>query len=608
MKYQFSYRGDVYMPKQTFIVSFLLSVSLFIASPAFAKRIALIIGNDDYTNVSKLQKAVNDATAVASTLEDTGFQILLEKNADRQSMNRLLGKLSAKIEVGDEVLFYFSGHGVAVRGENYLLPTDIPPIVPNLEHSISKEAFSEDEIISLMKERGAKVSIMIIDACRNNPFPKGGTRSVGRSVGLARTKAPAEGTFIMYSAGIGQEALDRLSDDDKNPNSIFTRNLLPLLKAPGLDITQMTKGLRIDVRDLALKAAAPHQNHKQFPAYYDQMEGNFYFVPGSEGKTTKIIERQNGADETLWKTIENSKKASDFEFYLSEHPKGRYSSLVKLKIKQLKETKVAIGIYPKKKPFTRSSKPGDTFKDCDDCPEMVVVPAGEFMMGSKEDEQSRQDDEGPRRKVKIQNIFSVGKFEVKFHEWDACVKDGGCLTYLPSDQGWGRLNRPVINVSWEDADLFVSWLSRKTGKIYRLLTEAEWEYVARAQTQTPFWWGHTISTYQANYNGNYSYIGSVGKYRKKTVPVDSFVPNAFGLYNVHGNVLEWVEGCWDNNYLGAPKDGTVENHLGDCSKRILRGGSWFHPPNYLRSAQRLMAEKDYRHESIGFRVARTLKE
>ncbi len=266
----------------------------------------------------------------------------------------------------------------------------------------------------------------------------------------------------------------------------------------------------------------------------------------------------------------------------------------------------AIGNSPDKNPLTRSYGPGDTFKDCDDCPEMVVVPPGKFMMGAPMSEENSYKDERPLHMVTIPAKFAVGKFEVTFEEWDVCVKDGGCNEYRPSDKGWGRGNRPVINVSWNDAKAYVHWLSRKTKKTYRLLSEAEWEYVARANTQTPFWWGKSISTGQANYNGNSTFNGSEGKYRKKTVPVDSFEANEFGLYNVHGNVLEWVEDCWHKNYQGAPKNGSAWTKGGDCFKRVLRGGSWNGDAEVLRSASRYWDIVDNRYFIIGFRVARTL--
>ena len=250
---------------------------------------------------------------------------------------------------------------------------------------------------------------------------------------------------------------------------------------------------------------------------------------------------------------------------------------------------------------------GERFSDCSVCPEMVVVPAGSFLMGSPISEKKRDDDEGPVHRVTIPQPFAVGRYEVTFDQWDACVADGGC-SHVPDDYGWGRGNRPVINVSWHDAGEYVDWLSHKTGKRYRLLSEAEWEYAARAGTRGPFHFGETISTDQANYNGNLHLDGSFagGLNRARTVSVGSFPGNAFGLHDVHGNVWELVEDCLHGSYDGAPSDGSAWTSGGDCDYRVLRGGSWSSLPWGLRSAFRGWGEAGFRYYDYGFRVARTL--
>jgi formylglycine-generating enzyme required for sulfatase activity len=249
------------------------------------------------------------------------------------------------------------------------------------------------------------------------------------------------------------------------------------------------------------------------------------------------------------------------------------------------------------------------FKDLAVGPEMVVVPAGSFIMGSPQSEEGRREDEGPQHKVTFAKPFAVGRFAVTFDEWDACVVDGGGNGYKPKDEGWswGRGRRPVINVSWHDAKAYVAWLAKKTGKPYRLLSEAEWEYVARAGTNTPFWWGNSISTDQANYWGKATYgNGVVGKDRQRAVTVNSFEPNPWGLYQVHGNVYEWSEDYYyDDGYSGAPTDGSVWTN-GHRSRRVLRGGCWSSSPRGLRSASRGGFTPDVRNSGLGFRVGRTL--
>ena len=241
------------------------------------------------------------------------------------------------------------------------------------------------------------------------------------------------------------------------------------------------------------------------------------------------------------------------------------------------------------------SRPGRRFRDCAECPQMVVIPAGSFMMGSPESEEGRYDGEGPAHRVEIGEPLAVGVYEVTFEEWDACVAAGGCGGYRPGDRGWGRGKRPVINVSWEDADSYVRWLSRKTGEEYRLLSEAEWEYAARAGTRTRYSFGDAITESDANYGGN---IG-------KTQPAGSYRANGYGLYDMHGNVYEWVEDCWNGSYRGAPTDGKAWKS-GDCSRRVLRGGSWNFNPRNLRSANRNWFVTGIRSSNFGFRVARTL--
>jgi formylglycine-generating enzyme required for sulfatase activity len=254
----------------------------------------------------------------------------------------------------------------------------------------------------------------------------------------------------------------------------------------------------------------------------------------------------------------------------------------------------------------RMLEPKETFTDCNNCPEMVVMPAGKFIMGSPDGEQGHNPDESPRHSVTFALQFAVGRFAVTFDEWDACVAEDGCNGYKPADHGWGRGRRPVTNVSWDDAKAYVAWLSKKTGKPYRLLSEAEREYVTRAGTTSAFWWGSSMSTSQANYDGDFTYgDGTTGEYRGKTEVVESFSPNPWGLYQVHGNSYDWVEDCYHDSYRGAPSDGSTWISE-DCSFRVARGGSWIDDPRSLRSAYKLRLATATRFRNLGFRVGMTL--
>jgi formylglycine-generating enzyme required for sulfatase activity len=243
------------------------------------------------------------------------------------------------------------------------------------------------------------------------------------------------------------------------------------------------------------------------------------------------------------------------------------------------------------------ASPGQVFRDCAQCPVMVVVPAGSFLMGSPQGE--GDEDEYPQHNVTVQKPFGVGKYEITYDEWDACVAGGGC-TEEQSDFGWGRRGRPAIAVNWNDAQQYIRWLSKRSGKLYRLLSEAEWEYAARAGTSTRYPWGDDPGTNRANFRGSGSRWSG-----KRTSPVGSFEPNAFGLHDLNGNVWEWVQDCWQDSYRGAPSDGSPWE-AAKCGLRVVRGGSWLYAPVLARSADRDRFVPGVRIINLGFRVARTL--
>ena len=246
----------------------------------------------------------------------------------------------------------------------------------------------------------------------------------------------------------------------------------------------------------------------------------------------------------------------------------------------------------------------DNLKDGGLGPEMVVIPAGSFQMGSPDKEPGRDKDEGPRHAVTIPS-FALGRYEVTFDDYDRFARATGRT--LPSDQGWGRGNRPVIHVSWNDAQAYAHWLATQTGHSYRLPTEAEWEYAARAGTTTPYWWGDQASHEQANY-GKDECCGGLATGRDQweyTAPAGSFPANLFGLYDTAGNVWEWVADCYHDNYQGAPDDGSAWEDKPSCNRGV-RGGSWLNNPQYLRSAYRGGSGPDDTDLNRGFRLARAL--
>ena len=234
-------------------------------------------------------------------------------------------------------------------------------------------------------------------------------------------------------------------------------------------------------------------------------------------------------------------------------------------------------------------------KDCDACPELSFIPTGTFTMGNDGPHKF----ERPAHSVTFDEPFAIAMFETTFDEWQACFDDGACGEKMPDDHHWGMGSRPVINITWAEANTYVAWLSEKTGKTYRLPTEAEWEYAARAGTTGEFWWGDQVGKSKAN-------CRDCGvKISHQSEPVDSFAANPWGLYNVHGNVWEWVQDCWNPTHVGAPTDGTARLE-GDCRQRVMRSGSWYYFSKNIRSAWRFKNDGRVKSYGIGFRVLREL--
>ncbi|MFK5978211.1 MAG: caspase family protein [Rhizobiaceae bacterium] len=262
--------------KQILILPIVAVMVLLVSVPVQAqRRLALVVGNDAYENITTLKKATNDARDIGDTLINLGFEVTTATNVSRREMNQTLQNFNNSIRADDIVLFFFAGHGVEIAGENYLLPIDVPDAKGDQLDFIKGETIRLNRVLEDLRARKAKLSLVILDACRNNPFTGSPGRSLGGKKGLARISAP-QGTFVMYSADVGEAALDRLGDNDQNPNSIFTRTLIPLMKTPGIDLVDTAREARRQVRKLALSVS-----HNQTPAYYDAVLGDFYFTPSS---------------------------------------------------------------------------------------------------------------------------------------------------------------------------------------------------------------------------------------------------------------------------------------------------------------------------------------
>jgi formylglycine-generating enzyme required for sulfatase activity len=600
---------------------------------AFAeKRVALVIGNGAYQKAPELPNPKNDAEDMAAALKALGFTVILGIDLDKRAMDAKILAFANALSGADTGVFHYSGHGLQVSGVNYLVPIDAELATAA---ALDFETVRLD-LIQRTMEREAKTNILFLDACRNNPLARNlaralGTRSADIGRGLAATEAGV-GTLIGFSTQPGNVALD-----GSGRTSPYSGPLAKAISASGKDLSSIL----IDVRNAVLAAT----NEKQVPWEHSALRAPFYFNGAAATATLEPSKQPASQPQApiseaaqTWDRIKDAKNPAVFKAFREQFGKTNpvYDSMAADREAELKQGMVAITASPK--PISTippdptcdgllvsvaqsSAKPcikpgsGESFKDCANCPEMVIAPAGSFTMGATQAEidelvkqysSSAYKDEGPPHRVTISKPFAAGRFAVTFREWDTCVWQRGCGDYRPNDQGWGRDDRPVINVSWDDAKAYVAWLSKTTGQTYRLLTEAEREYVARAGTTTPFWWGSTITTGQANYDGNYTYAsGSKGEYRQKTVPVNAFKPNPWGLHQVHGNVYDWVEDCYHDSYQGAPADGSARTS-GECKYHVLRGGSWGNDPQDLRAAYRYGYLPGFRNLNVGFRVARTL--
>ncbi len=317
---------------------------------ATEKRVALVIGNDSYQDVPKLERAASDARAVGQQLKKVGFEVMSYSNLGRREMNQAIGQFVDKVSGGGVGIFFYAGHGVQAGGSNFLLPVDIK--VKN-EQDLIDEAVDMQRVLERLADAKAKLSLLVIDACRDNPFKKAHGRSIGAGRGLAIPQAPS-GTLVVYSAGIGQQALDKLSDADNNPNGLFTREFLPLIATPNLRLDEAVRRLRSTVI-----AKAKSVGHDQNPAIYDQTDGDFYFISGpvtiniqAPPAAAPVVARPDAATVELefWSSIKASSDKADFEEYLRKYPQGSFAGIARNRIKTLGAPPVA-AVQPVGKSF-----------------------------------------------------------------------------------------------------------------------------------------------------------------------------------------------------------------------------------------------------------------
>jgi formylglycine-generating enzyme required for sulfatase activity len=568
-----------------------LWVPLFGISASHAeKRVALVIGNSDYRNVTPLPNPVNDATDISASLERLGFKVKTVANASFEGMRLALSSFAEQANGAEIAVAFFAGHGMESGGENRLIPVDAKLAS---EIDISYETIPLQMVMRAVSNT-TKVGIVILDACRNNPFqPKKQQGDLSRTVdrGFARVE-PSDNVLVAYAARDGTTA-----KDGSGRNSPFTTSLLKNIETPGLEIQFMFRNVRDDVM-----AAT---NKQQQPFVYGSLSSELIYL-----KAATAIPPINSQ-------TESKPRPASCE--------GAVLASVSLRRPGALTAAEECALTPKA-----------VFRECIDCPEMVVLPSGSFMMGSSADEKGRNDDEGPQHRVEIPEIFAVGRFHVTVDQFAAFVRATGysagseCRTFEDNKfenrtgRSWQNPGisqtgaHPATCLSWNDARSYVAWLSKTTDRPYRLLSEAEWEYAARAGTTTRYYFGDDERDMCRYGNGlDETAKAAVPAVRDWDVlpckdgfaftsPVGTFPANAFGLADMLGNASTWVADCQKDSYLGAPSDSSAVTS-GDCARRMLRGGSWISIPRGLRSAYRSGYTPSLRFSLNGLRVARTLR-
>lgn len=536
----------------------LINTSPTLAEVRNKHAVAVIIGNKNYTHerVPEVSFAHRDAKAMKHFVIDVlGYDpknVIHIEDANQGKMASTFGKEGNHKgllwrAIGPrgraDVLVYYSGHGVPGQEDQrgYLLPADADPATAELN------GFPVDLLYANLAKLGAKSVTVLLDACFTGDSHGGKLIQAASPVYLkAKMLAPPKNITVLTAAGAGQLA----SWDEKRKHGLFTDSFLD----GAYGAADADKDGRVTLAEMRLHLS-------------DTMTVAARRTYGRVQEATVF-----GADET-----------------------------------------VLAALSPLKAPARKPVGPeiGTTFKDCAACPEMIVIPPGSFLMGSKigwreAGSQYRETyaELRPMRVVAIPKAVAVGKFEVTFSEWEACVDAGGCSAYRPNDRKWGRGERPVIYVNWDDAQSYVQWLSRLSGSNYRLMSEAEWEYAARGGTTTLFFWGDQAPVCRRGERHGAKFKGEKDCDFVGTEQVGSYGANPFGLFDMHGNVWEWVADCYEGSYLNAPFDGRPVGSPNETCKRVLRGGSWQSYAKTLIVTRRAKLPPSERSYSIGFRVAR----
>lgn len=513
------------------------------------KRVALVVGVQDYPRTA-LNNPGLDAEAMAQYLSQLKprFDVIKVINPDRKAFLEALHDFETRAQGAAVGFFYFAGHGIALNAENYLIPKDVDM---SREDQVKHNAISTSAVLDSLK--GIPAKIVVLDACRNNPFQR------GNSGGLAPVARYApEGTLIAYATSPYSTALD----GEPGKNGVYTASLLRAMKRPGASIEAIFKETRV----LVVKSTGG----KQIPWESTSLTGTL--ILQSEGVGSMVLDTPPPTP---------SRVAISSTAIVGSARRGPLSPL-------------------------------DTFRDeCPGCPEMVVLPTGRFRMGSSSDEPGRHPHEGPIVDVQVDRQFAIGRREVTVAEYRACVLDTRrpgdepdlLCSHWPSTNFADAVDVPVVNVSWEDAQTYVRWLSRRTGKAYRLLSEAEWEYAARAGSSTARPWGADLGSDMAVCKD--CAAGHRPDGARSATSQGGRSTHHWRLQDMLGNVWEWVADCRTDSHAGRPTDTTARTD-GNCAERAIRGGSWLTSSKGIRSANRAFLPVRQREQHVGFRVAVTM--
>lgn len=595
------------------------------------RKVALVIGNGAYTDITPLQNAPNDAEVIAARLKEMGFEVTLGVDLDRREFVRTLAGFRRSLDGATIGLFFYAGHGVQADGSNYLIPTDA---TLDAVEFLSLEAIDLDQVTETMND-ATKTALIFLDACRNNPFDNGQTRSAAAATrGLARASAESN-TLISFAAAPGNVALDRV-DGVSNRNSPFTTALVRHLGTPGDTISRTMIKVRRDVLEMT--------EGKQVPWEHSSLVDEVTLRQG-----VPEIGTDTNRDEKDWELVLGSSDTEVLERFIARNPDSRFVTEAREKIAALRVAQDAARSEEEQAALAaeaaRKAKEGEEraleafyappappeirgkFKDCDACPEMVEVKGSEFLFGTPDVIKRSQRDERPARRVALPVPFAVATTETSRLAFDLFVKATGyvwpdaCMITAQDDTlprlGSRRAsvndapNLPVTCVSWNDAKAYTEWLSAESGKTYRLLTELEFEYLAEAfhfnadiqdilgeskacdvvniaDLSSPFSWR------------NFSCIDALGA---GVFAVDSMPPDSFELHHLLGNVWEWTEDCYADTPEAAEQR-AIAPQQGPCERRSMRGGSWADPLSAIRTSNRNWDDPDFRADTVGFRVAR----